>query len=96
VATRTIHEGVGGLLRLIGLDPGLVFRAGAVALLLLPQMALALLGLWLGRTYTIEVNVVVERRRRSEPEPGSVTDQPVIPEGLGSKDGSAIPPPLVS
>src|SRR5262249_18900042 len=43
--THPIHEGVGHLLKTIGLvPPGPVFLTAAVILLLLPQLALALLG----------------------------------------------------
>jgi hypothetical protein len=61
--THPLHEGVGHLLKTIGLvPPGPVFLTAAVILLLLPQLALALLGARLGRTYRFRVSVRVERR----------------------------------
>jgi hypothetical protein len=71
-----IHDGVGNLLRAIGLVPGPAFLAGAVVLLLLPQVALAILGARLGRTYKFRVILIVERRSPSgagpEPTPNSL------------------------
>lgn len=69
LATRPIHEGVGSVMRSMGLLPGPTFLAGAVAILLVPQLALASLGAWLGRNYKIRVEVAVERRRPPGPEP---------------------------
>jgi hypothetical protein len=67
--THPLHEGVGLVVTAIGLVPGPVFVLCAAALLLLPQMALALLGVWLCRKYDIRLKIVVERR----PIPGSGT-----------------------
>ena len=59
VAADPIHHGVDDVLRPLFLRPGNpLFLVGAVTLLLLPQLALASVGGWLGRTYRI----VVERR----------------------------------
>ncbi len=63
VAPDSLHDGVGGYLRSLSLRPGdpLLFT-GAVAILLLPQLALASVGGWLVSRYRIEVKIVVERR----------------------------------
>jgi hypothetical protein len=79
LATRTIHDGVGNLLRAMHLNPMPVFLVGASALLTLPQVTLALLGSRLGGKYIMGLKVVVERRRLPEPKP--------IPEGLGVSEG---------
>jgi hypothetical protein len=77
-----IHWGVGNLLRTIGFVPGPALLAGAVVLLLIPQVALAILGARLGRTYKFRVILIVERRSPSGagPEP--------TPNGLAIAQGS--------
>ena len=69
LATHTIHFGVGYVVRSMGVHPGPIFLVGAVALLLLPQLVMALLGGWLGRRYKIRVSIVVERRDLPEASP---------------------------
>jgi hypothetical protein len=59
--THSLHEGVGQVLRAIGLGPpGPVFLVCALILLLVPQLAPALLGGWLCRGYDIWVKTIVE------------------------------------
>jgi hypothetical protein len=54
--THSLHEGVGQVLKPIGLaPPGPVFLVCALILLVVPQVALALLGGWLCRRYVIRV-----------------------------------------
>jgi hypothetical protein len=79
--THPLHEGVGHLLTSIGLVHGPVFLVSAATLLLLPQVALALLGARLGRTYRIRVSVTVERRTLPVPEAG-LTPEHLLAEGL--------------
>jgi hypothetical protein len=87
LATHTIHEGVGDVLQPLGLRPGgPIFLAWAVALLLLPQLTLALLGGLLGERYFIRVKVLGERRRRPEPGPTPTPDQRVIVGAVGAED----------
>jgi hypothetical protein len=76
--TSAIHRGVGGMLGAMNLRPGPISAPIASALILLPQVALASLGGWLGRRYKIRLKVSVERRE--SPEPGSVL--PVVAESL--------------
>jgi hypothetical protein len=77
--THSLHEGVGHLLKTIGLvPPGPVFLTAAVILLLLPQLALALLGARLGRTYRFRVRITVERRTIPSPEPGPTPERLVV------------------
>ena len=82
LATHMIHEGVGAVLRAMGLYPGPIFLAGAVALLLLPQLALALLGGWLGRTYKVRLKIVIERRSLFETEPGPDPERLLFADGV--------------
>jgi F0F1-type ATP synthase assembly protein I len=80
--THPLHEGVGGVLTAIGLvPPGPVFLACATTLLLVPQLALALLGGWLCRRYAIRVRIIVERRTIPVPEPGPAPER-LFPEGI--------------
>jgi len=82
ILTRPLHDGVGDLLRAIGLGPpGPVFLTAAVVLLLVPQLAVALLGVWLYRRYDIRVKIIVERRTISDPEPGPPPERLVV-EGM--------------
>src|SRR5262245_20983799 len=68
--THPLHEGVGHVLRAIGLvPPGPVFLAGAVVLLLPPQLALAILGAQLGRIYKLWASANKERRAPSNAGP---------------------------
>jgi hypothetical protein len=68
--THPLHEGVGHLLRAIGLVPSsTIFLAGAVVLLLLPQLALAILGAQLGRIYKLWASANEERRAPSNAGP---------------------------
>jgi hypothetical protein len=79
--THPLHESVGLVLKPFGLVPGPVFLVCAVALFLLPQLALALLGVWLFRKYDIRVRIIVERR----PIPGSETGpspEHLVAEGM--------------
>ncbi len=63
LAIDSLHDGVGDVLRSLSLRPGdPSFLTGAVAILLLPQVALASVGGWLVRSYRIEIKIVVERR----------------------------------
>jgi hypothetical protein len=84
LATRTIHDGVGDLLRAMHLQPEPVFLVGASALLTLPQVALAFLGGRLGGKYILGLKVVVEWRGlpEPEPEPGPVADRQVVAGGV--------------
>jgi hypothetical protein len=68
--THPLHEGVGHLLKALGFVPGPFSLVGAVVLLLLPQLALALFGVWLYRKYDIRVKIIVERRAIPDSEPG--------------------------
>ena len=77
--THPLHEGVGHLLR-AGFVPGPVFLAGAVVLLLLPQLALAILGARLDRTYQFRVSVTVERRSPSGTELERTPERRVVAE----------------
>ncbi len=78
VAPDSLHDRVGVFLRSLSLRPGdpLLF-AGAVVILLLPQLALASVGGWLVSRYRIEVKIVVERRTAGleSPLPG-LTEEP--------------------
>jgi hypothetical protein len=74
-AAEPIHHGVDDVLRPLSLRPGNpLFLAGAVTLLLLPQLALASVGGWLVRTYSI----VVKRRVAGK--------EPSLPEVAGRAD----------
>jgi hypothetical protein len=80
--THPLHEGVGHLLRAIGLvPPGPVFLTAAVILLLLPRLALALLGARLGWTYRFRLSITVERRTIPSPEPGPPPER-LVAEGM--------------
>ena len=68
LATHPIHEGVGRLLRPLG--PGPLFLTAAAMICLLPQIGLALVGLWLDRKYRIRISIVVERRSMAACEAG--------------------------
>jgi hypothetical protein len=75
ILAHSLHEGVGLVVRAIGpVPPGPVFLTAAVIVLLVPQLALALLGARLGRTYRIRVSVTVERRTIPDPEPGTTPE----------------------
>lgn len=77
--THPLHEGVGRLLTSIGLvPPGPVFLTAAVILLLLPQLALALLGYWLCQRYKIRMRINVERRATPGPELGPTPERLVV------------------
>jgi hypothetical protein len=78
--THQIHDDVGHLLRALGFVPGPVFLVGAVVLLLLPQLALALLGAQLGRIYTSWASAIVERRPPSNAGPGRTPGGRVVAE----------------
>jgi hypothetical protein len=78
--THPLHQGVAHLLRALGFVPGKVFLAGAVVLLLLPQLALALLGGWLCRTSRFRVSAIVERRSPSGAEPEPAPERRVVAE----------------
>jgi hypothetical protein len=80
--TKSLSEGVGRLLMALGLSPGPVFVAGAVVLLGLPQLAMALLGARPGRIYKVRVSVIVERRSAPDAESGPTRERPVVAEGL--------------
>ena len=63
VAPDSLHDGVGDFLGSLSLGPGgPLFLAGAVVILLLPQLALASVGGWLVSRYKIEVKIVIEGR----------------------------------
>jgi hypothetical protein len=80
--THPLHEGVDLVLRAIGLVPQRpVFLVCAVALLLSPQLALALLGGWLCRRCEIGVRIIVERRTIAGPGPGP-TPERLVAEGM--------------
>jgi hypothetical protein len=79
--THPLHEGVGHLLTSIGLVPGPVFLVGAATFLLLPQVALALVGARLARTYRFRVRLIVERREIPGPESGP-TPEHLVAEGM--------------
>jgi hypothetical protein len=65
LATDSLHDGVGDILHYLSVRPGdPLFLIGAVAILLVPQLALAFVGGWLIKNYTIKI--VVQRR---DPEP---------------------------
>lgn len=82
VLTRSLHEGVGHLLRAIGLGPpGPVFLTAAVILLLVPQLAVALFGAWLYRRYDIRVKIIIEQRTIPSPEPGPPPER-LVAEGM--------------
>jgi hypothetical protein len=86
LATESFHDGVGALLRSLSLRPGdPLFLIGAVAILLLPQLALASVGGWSIRSYRIEVKIVVERRAAEPPLPGLA---------VGPTRITTVPPPI--
>jgi hypothetical protein len=86
LATESFHDGVGDLLRSLSLRPGdPLFLIGAVAILLLPQLALASVGGRLIRSYRIEVKFVVERRAAEPPLPGPA---------VGPTRITSVPPPI--
>ena len=71
LATESFHDGVGNVLRSLlrrPVEPLFLIVAVAMAILLIPQLALAFFGGWLIRRYRIEVKIVVQRRV-AEPEP---------------------------
>jgi hypothetical protein len=80
--THSLHEGVVHVLRAFGLLPGPVSGVAAVAMLILPQLALAILGARLGRTYKVGVSVTVEQRSAPDAESGPIPERPVVAEGL--------------
>ena len=86
VAADPIHHGVDDVLRPLFLRPGNpLFLVGAVTVLHLPQLALASVGGWLGRTYRI----VVERR--------ILAKEPPLPEVAGGADGvMSVPGPSLA
>jgi hypothetical protein len=70
LATDSFHDGVGDILRSLSLRPGdPLFLVGAVAILLLPQLAISSVGGWLIKNYRIEVKIVVQRRAAEPPLP---------------------------
>lgn len=75
LATHPIHEGVGRLLRPL-LGPGPLFLTAAALICLLPQISLALVGLWVDRKYRVRISIVVERRSMAASEAG----QPIGPD----------------
>jgi hypothetical protein len=79
--THTLHEGVILLPRALSFVPGRVFLVGAVVILLLPQLTLALLGARLSRTYRIRASVTVEKRSPSGTEP-EMTTESLVAEGM--------------
>jgi hypothetical protein len=86
LATDSLHDGVGDILRSLSLRPeNPLFLIGAVAILLLPQLALASFGGWLIRNYRIEVKIVVHRRAAELPLPGVA---------VGPTNITSVPPPL--
>jgi hypothetical protein len=90
LATRSFHTVVGEIVRSLlrrPEEPLFLIVAVAAAILLLPQLALALVGGWLIRNYRIEVKIVVQRRA-AEPEPplpGLAVDTTII---------TSVPPPF--
>lgn len=79
---HSLHDGVGLVLRaIVPVPPGPVFLTAAVILLLLPQLALALLGGWLYRRYDIRVKIIIERRTIPSPEPGLPPER-LVAEGM--------------
>ena len=81
-ATHGLPDGVGDVLRAMHLSPGPVFMAGAVALILLPQLAMALLGGWLGGTYKVRPTVIVERKIPAGSEPGAMAEPSIVVMGV--------------
>jgi hypothetical protein len=63
VATDTIHRGTGSALQPLGLGSPL-FLTVAAGILLLPQLALALLGGWLAGKFRVRFNVMLGVERR--------------------------------
>ena len=79
--THPLNENVSHLLRALGFVPGPVFLVvGAVVLLLVPQLALALLCGWLCRTYKFRVSVIIERRSHSDAGPERMPEGRVVAE----------------
>lgn len=81
ILTRPLHHGVGDLLRIGVPPPGPVFLTAAVILLFLPQLAVALFGVWLYRRYDIQVKIRIERRTIPGPEPGPPPER-LVAEGM--------------
>jgi hypothetical protein len=85
LATESFHDGVGDLLRSCLSPENPLYLILAVAILLIPQLALASFGGWLIRSYRIEVKVVVHRRAA----------EPPLPEvAVGPRNITSVPPPL--
>jgi hypothetical protein len=80
IMTHPLHEGVGHLLEALGFVPDPFVVVGAVVLLLVPQLALALLGGWLCRTYKFRVSAIVERRSPPGAGPERTPERRVVAE----------------
>jgi hypothetical protein len=85
LAAEPFADGVGDILRSCLRPENPLFLIGAVAILLLPQLALALVGGWLVEGYRIEIKIVVHRRAAELPLPGVA---------VGPTNITTVPPPL--
>jgi hypothetical protein len=87
LATESFHDGVGSILRYCLKPENPTFLIGAVAILLIPQLALASIGGWLIRSYRIEVKIVVQRR--------AAESEPPLPEvAVGPTNITSVAAPL--
>ncbi len=65
IFTHPLHEGVGRVVHALGVEPSLFFAVCAASVLLVPQMALALLGARLARTNKCRGDSVLRRPTRA-------------------------------
>jgi hypothetical protein len=85
LATDSFHDVVGDILRSCLSPENPLFLILAVVILLLPQLALAVVGGWLIKNYRIEVKIVVQRRAAAPPLPGVA---------VGPTNITSVAPPL--